>query len=210
MTTGRDDTTYERWGRRLLDVSVAGLALILLLPLQVAVAVAVAVSLGRPVLYCQTRAGRHGVPFVLRKFRTMCDRRDASGALLADDDRMTPLGRILRQCSLDELPQLVHVLTGEMSLVGPRPLPLSYVGRYTPKQARRLSVRPGLTGFAQVHGRNLSSWEERLAQDVWYVDHRSLALDARLLLATIPVVLTRQGVSHAGQATMHEFKGSAR
>jgi lipopolysaccharide/colanic/teichoic acid biosynthesis glycosyltransferase len=135
---------------------------------------------------------------------------DPAGVLLPDDQRLTTVGRMLRQCSLDELPQLVNVLRDEMSLVGPRPLPLRYVQRYTAEQARRLEVKPGLTGFAQVHGRNTSSWDERFAQDVWYVDHRSMRLDIRLLLATVGVVLRREGISHPGHATMHEFGGPGR
>jgi lipopolysaccharide/colanic/teichoic acid biosynthesis glycosyltransferase len=170
----------------------------------------VLVAHGRPVLFREERAGRRGVPFTLRKFRTMHDARDAGGRPLPDAQRLTPVGRLLRQWSLDELPELVHVLTGEMSVVGPRPLPLSYVARYSPEQARRLDVTPGLTGLAQVRGRNTLDWDERFALDVWYVDHLAPALDLKLLLMTVIVVLAREGVSHPGHATMHEFGGTVR
>ena len=206
--TATVEAAYGRWGRRALDICVAAVALVVLLPIQLLIALAVAISVGRPLWYRDVRAGRDGVPFVLRKFRTMSEQRDSSGVLLPDDQRITAVGRVLRECSLDELPQLVNVLRGEMSLVGPRPLPLRYVQRYTAEQARRLQVKPGLTGFAQVHGRNRSGWDERFAQDVWYVDHRTMRLDIRVLLETIRVVLARDGIAHQGQATMKEFGGS--
>jgi sugar transferase EpsL len=200
---------YDRWGKRGLDVMLAAVALIVLLPVFAVVALAVFASLGRPVLFTQQRAGLRGRPFLLRKFRTMSDARDRRGELLPDADRLTVLGRFLRRSSLDELPELFHVLTGDMSLVGPRPLPVRYVPRYTPEQARRLEVKPGLTGLAQVRGRNTLTWEERFQHDVWYVAHQGLLLDLKLLVATVGVVLGREGVSHPGQATMHEFLGSA-
>jgi lipopolysaccharide/colanic/teichoic acid biosynthesis glycosyltransferase len=208
--SARRDGIYDRWGKRLLDVVIAGVALAVLLPLLALIAVAVLARMGRPVLFEEVRAPRGGVPVALRKFRTMTNDRDASGRLLDDERRLTPLGRLLRECSLDELPELVNVLRGEMSLVGPRPLPVRYVARYTPKQARRLEVVCGITGLAQTRGRNALSWERRFALDVWYVDHRSAWLDARLLLATVAVVARRAGVSHPGHVTMHEFAGSAR
>jgi sugar transferase EpsL len=200
---------YDRWGKRWLDVVLATIAVGALLPVFALVAAAVFMSLGSPVLFTQHRAGRRGTPFLLRKFRTMSDARDERGELLPDADRLTALGRFLRRCSLDELPEFWHVLRGEMSLVGPRPLPVRYVERYTPIQARRLEVKPGITGLAQVRGRNALSWEQKFEHDVWYVDHRTLRLDLWLLIATVGVVVAREGVSHPGQATMHEFLGSA-
>jgi sugar transferase EpsL len=145
---------------------------------------------------------------LLLKFRTMTDERDSAGNLLPDDVRLTSTGRLLRALSLDELPQLINVLRGEMSLVGPRPLLMQYLDRYTPTQARRMDVRPGITGWAQVNGRNAVSWEERFEMDVWYVEHRSLWLDLRILLLTLLKVVRREGVSAAGHATMPEFRGS--
>jgi sugar transferase EpsL len=208
--SSRRDGVYDRWGKRLFDLMVAGVALVVLLPLFALIAVAVLARMGRPVLFEEVRATRGGVSFALRKFRTMTNDRDAAGRLLGDERRLTPLGRLLRECSLDELPELVNVLRGEMSLVGPRPLPIRYVSRYTPKQARRLEVVPGITGLAQTRGRNALSWERRFALDVWYVDHRSAWLDYKLLLATVAVVSKRAGISHPGHVTMHEFAGSAR
>src|SRR4051812_44107768 len=175
MTTRRYDQV-----KRVTDIIGAGSALVLLAPVVAAVAVAVRVNLGRPVLFCQPRAGWHGRPFVLVKFRTMRAVEPARG-LVDDEARLTRLGRGLRATSLDELPTLWNVLRGQMSLVGPRPLLLRYVSRYSPRQARRLEVRPGITGLAQVRGRNSLSWVEKFALDVWYVDHRCLLLDARIL-----------------------------
>ncbi|MFN8517348.1 MAG: sugar transferase [Thermomicrobiales bacterium] len=194
--------------KRLFDLALTIPALILLAPVMLIVAVAVALRLGRPVLFRQTRAGLHGQPFVLYKFRTMRDARDDADQPLPDDARLTPLGHRLRATSLDELPELVNVLRGEMSLVGPRPLLLHYLDRYTPEQARRHEVRPGLTGWAQVRGRNALTWEERFALDVWYVDHRTLALDLRILLLTVASVLRREGIAQPGHATMQEFMGT--
>jgi lipopolysaccharide/colanic/teichoic acid biosynthesis glycosyltransferase len=199
---------YERFGKRLLDVCASATAVLLLFPLFAIVAAAVWLTMGRPILHADWRAGLSGAPFLLRKFRTMSNQRDATGWLLPDAERLTPLGRWLRALSLDELPQLIHVLTGEMSLVGPRPLPYRYVERYTRDQARRLIVKPGITGLAQVRGRNATTWDHRFEQDLWYVDHRSLLLDLKLLLATVVVVIRREGVSHPGHATMHEFRGT--
>ena len=208
MTVAQPRNAYERFGKRLFDFCVSILVLLVLLPTLAVVAVAVWVTMGRPVFYADWRAGLNGTPFRLWKFRTMSHERDADGRLLPDAERLTPLGRVLRALSLDELPQLIHVLNGEMSLVGPRPLPCCYVGRYTRDQARRLLVKPGITGLAQVRGRNTTSWENRFKQDLWYVDHRDLRLDVTLLFATVVVVLRREGVSHPGHATMHEFRGS--
>ena len=193
--------------KRALDVTVATVALVLGAPVLLAVAGAIRLTLGAPVLFSQERPGLHARPFRLRKFRTMTTATDASGRPLPDDRRLTPLGRWLRATSLDELPELWNVLRGEMSLVGPRPLLVEYLPRYTPEQARRHDVRPGLTGWAQVHGRNAVGWEERLALDVWYVDHRSFGLDLRILARTVGLVLRREGVHAPGAATMPAFTG---
>ena len=169
------------------------------------VALAVARKLGRPVLFRQTRPGLYGAPFGMVKFRTMTDVRDASGALLPDAERLPPFGRFLRSSSLDELPELWNVLRGEMSLVGPRPLLMRYVARYTPEQARRHDVRPGITGLAQVSGRNAISWDDKFGLDVQYVERCSLRLDAWILWKTVAQVVRRDGISAAGEATMPEF-----
>ena len=192
--------------RRSLDLLIAGLVAVGLAPLFAILAVAVRLRLGRPVLFRQERAGRGGVPFTLWKVRTMTDDRDPGGALLSDEERLTEFGRRLRSSSLDELPELWNVVRGDMTLVGPRPLPTRYVDRYTREEARRLEVRPGITGWAQVNGRNAISWEERLAMDVWYVDNRSLGLDLKILILTVRAVLSRHGVSAEGYATMSELR----
>ena len=191
--------------QRALDVCVALAALILLAPVLLVVAVLVAAGLGRPVLFRQPRPGTDGHAFTLVKFRTMRDIDERRG-LVTDADRLTPFGRALRATSLDELPTMWNVLRGHMSLVGPRPLLVRYLDRYTPEQARRHLVRPGVTGLAQVRGRNALSWEEKFALDVWYVDHRSIALNARICAATILSVLRRDGIAPAGDATMPEFE----
>jgi lipopolysaccharide/colanic/teichoic acid biosynthesis glycosyltransferase len=193
--------------KRLLDLLLASIGLLLALPLIAAVAIAVRVVLGAPVFFVQERAGLGGRPFRLFKFRTMTPTVQSAPNGQSDAARLTPLGRWLRRWSLDELPQLWHVVTGEMSLVGPRPLPIAYLSRYTPAQVRRHLVRPGLTGLAQVNGRNATTWPERLAYDVWYVDHRSLRLDLSILLRTVRLVLAGSGVSATGEATMPEFTG---
>lgn len=192
--------------KRVIDALGATAGLIVLSPVIAAVAVVVRWRLGAPVLHRQERLGIDDAPFVLVKFRTMTDTRDARGALLPDDERLTPMGSFLRSTSLDELPELLHVLRGTMSLVGPRPLPVAYRERFTRVEARRSEVRPGLTGWAQVNGRNSTSWEERLALDVWYVDHRSLTVDLKILLRTVAVVIGRRGVAAEGHATMSEFR----
>jgi lipopolysaccharide/colanic/teichoic acid biosynthesis glycosyltransferase len=186
-----------------VDRVAAGSALILLAPLLLGIAAAVRADLGAPVLFRQRRPGRYGEPFVLLKFRTM---RTGDGP---DGARLTGLGRFLRASSLDELPELWNVVRGEMSLVGPRPLLTQYLARYDDEQARRHAVRPGLTGWAQVNGRNAVDWEERLGMDVWYVDHRSLRLDARIVWKTILVVLGRRGINAPGSDSMPEFRGTA-
>jgi lipopolysaccharide/colanic/teichoic acid biosynthesis glycosyltransferase len=196
--------------RRLFDIAVSVCGLLLLSPLLLVLGLAVRVKLGSPVIFLQDRVGRDGRIFRLYKFRTMTQDRDLSGELLPDAERLTPLGRLLRATSADELPELWNVLRGDMSLVGPRPLLVEYVERYSPEQVRRHEVRPGITGLAQVRGRNSLSWDERLALDVWYVDHRSLLLDLRILLETVGVVLFRRGISHEGEATMPRFDGPVR
>jgi lipopolysaccharide/colanic/teichoic acid biosynthesis glycosyltransferase len=198
-------SAYDR-GKRLFDVVVSAIALVLLVPVLGGVAVVVAGGLGRPVLFRQTRPGLRGKPFLLAKFRTM--RVDDTGGRATDAERLTTLGTLLRATSLDELPSLWNVLRGDMSLVGPRPLLMSYVDRYDAHQARRHEVRPGLTGLAQVRGRNGLTWEEKFEFDVWYVDHRSLALDLRILASTVRTVLCRRGISAEGCRTAPEFLGS--
>ena len=194
--------------KRLFDVAVALGGLLALAPLLFVLALLVRLRLGGPVWFRQQRPGLGGRPFELIKFRTMTDRRDAAGALLPDAERMTPFGAWLRSTSLDELPELWNVLRGDMSLVGPRPLLMRYLDRYTPEQARRHEVRPGLTGWAQVNGRNALTWEQKFELDVWYVDHRSFGLDLKILLRTVGSVLNRSGIAASGEATMAEFMGS--
>ena len=194
--------------KRLFDFLLALLALLLLaLPLLV-VALLVRCKLGSPVLFRQVRPGLHGQPFEMVKFRTMTDARGADGALLPDAVRLTPFGRFLRASSLDELPELWNVLKGEMSLVGPRPLLMEYVPLYSAEQYRRHEVRPGVTGWAQVNGRNAISWEEKFALDVWYVENQSFWLDVKILFLTVKKVLVKDGISASGEATMTKFTGS--
>ena len=199
---------YRRYGKRLLDIRVALPALLLLIPAFGVVALLVRLRLGRPILFRQPRPGLHGKDFLLRKFRTMTNSRGPHGNLLPDQQRLTPLGSFLRSTSLDELPTLSNVFAGEMSLVGPRPLLMQYLDRYTPEQMRRHEVKPGITGWAQVNGRNATTWEERFAYDLWYVEHQSLWLDIKILLLTLWRVLVRHGINQPGQATMREFTGS--
>ena len=194
--------------KQLVDRSAAAAGLLLTAPVMVGVAAAVALSMGRPVLFEQERPGRYGRIFHLYKFRTMRDAKGPDGRDLPDAERLTRVGEFLRRTSLDELPQLVNVLRGELSLVGPRPLLVRYLERYSPEQARRHDVLPGITGWAQVSGRNALSWEDKFAHDVWYVDHWSLWLDVKILLRTIGAVLGARGVSQDGHVTMTEFMGS--
>ena len=198
---------YRRFGKRLLDVALASAALLLLLPFIGLLALLVRTRLGTPVLFRQRRPGLNGRIFTIYKFRTMTDARDEQGQLLPDAQRLTAFGRFLRSSSLDELPELWNVLRGEMSLVGPRPLLIQYLSRYTPQQARRHEVRPGITGWAQVNGRNALSWEEKFALDVWYVEHVSLRLDVKIVALTVQKIVQREGISQPGQATMEEFQG---
>jgi len=194
--------------KRTFDLLVSLILLILLSPLLLVIAVLVRIKLGRPVLFSQERPGLHGKLFRLFKFRTMRDLRGPEGRLLPDDERLTKFGRFLRASSLDELPELFNVLKGEMSLVGPRPLLVAYLERYTPEQARRHEVLPGITGWAQVNGRNALSWEAKFKLDVWYVDNRSFWLDLKILFLTLWKALKREGISAPGSATAPEFMGS--
>ncbi len=187
--------------KRAFDILLVVLSMPLWIPLVAFVALAVRIADGKPVLFRQERAGRHGRPFMMAKFRTM---RNGDGD---DETRLTRLGRFLRASSLDELPELFHVLSGTMSLVGPRPLPTRYLPRYSPEQARRHDVLPGLTGWAQVHGRNLVSWPDKFRYDVWYVDHRSLMLDLKIIFMTFATVLSAHGISSGDAATVAEFTG---
>ena len=178
---------------------------LVLSPLLMVIALIVRIKLGPPILFKQKRPGLHGAPFTIYKFRTMSDASDEKDNLLSDVDRLTQLGRFLRATSLDELPELFNVIKGEMSLVGPRPLLMQYLDRYTPEQARRHDVKPGITGWAQINGRNAITWEEKFKLDVWYVDNQSFWLDIKIIFMTIVKVLKREGISADGQATMQEF-----
>ena len=191
--------------KRFFDLAVAAAAVVLFSPLLVLIAATIRMSMGSTVLFRQVRPGLKGRPFTIYKFRTMKEARDAAGKLLSDAERLTRMGRILRAASLDELPEIFNVLKGEMSVVGPRPLLMRYLDRYTPEQARRHEVKPGLTGWAQVNGRNAITWEEKFALDVWYVDHRSFWLDLKIVGMTVLKVLKREGISQEGEATMPEF-----
>lgn len=194
--------------KRVFDLAVALTGLIVLSPVLLVVAVLVRAKLGSPVLFRQVRPGLRGSPFTILKFRTMTDKCDGDGCLLPDCDRLTRFGRFLRSSSLDELPELLNVVRGDMSLVGPRPLLMQYLERYTDGQARRMEVRPGVTGWAQVKGRNALSWEDKFALDVWYVDNHSFLLDLNILWLTVKSVLKREGVCQPGHATAQEFMGS--
>jgi len=194
--------------KRCFDFTVALALLIAIAPLLALLALAVRWKLGRPVLFAQTRPGLNGKPFAFYKFRSMTDARNAAGELLPDASRLTPFGGLMRKLSLDELPQLVNVVKGDMSLVGPRPLLMEYLPLYNERQAWRHEVRPGITGWAQVNGRNALGWDERFEYDVWYVEHRSFWLDLKIIAMTAWRVLRPQGISQAGQATMSKFTGS--
>lgn len=196
--------------KRLADILFSGIFLLILTPLMAAIALKIRLVIGSPVLFRQTRPGYKGKPFTLLKFRTMTAARGAQGFLLPDAQRLTLIGRPLREHSLDELPQLWNVFRGDMSLVGPRPLLMQYVDRYTPEERRRHDVKPGLTGWAQVNGRNALTWPQKFRLDLWYVDHWSLSLDAWILVRTLWQVLNREGISQKGHATMPEFLGSER
>ena len=199
---------YEKYVKRLLDIVLSGLALVVLSPLLVVTAILVRVKLGSPVVFCQERPGKDEVIFKLHKFRSMSDARDENGELLPDEIRLGRFGNRLRASSLDELLELWDIFRGKMSIVGPRPLLVEYLPLYNAEQHRRHEVRPGLTGWAQVHGRNLTSWEERFRYDVEYVDHISFWLDLKIVLMTVKCVLVREGINANGSATMEAFKGT--
>jgi sugar transferase EpsL len=199
---------YKKYGKRALDLLLAGPALLVISPVIALVALAVRWRMGPGVLFCQERPGRDGRPFVLYKFRTMLNTRDVAGELLPDADRLPPFGILLRRTSLDELPQLWNVVRGDMSLIGPRPLMMRYLGRYSPEQFRRHEVLPGISGWAQVNGRNEISWERKFELDVWYVDHVSFLLDLKIVWLTLLKLITRQGISAEGHATAPDFKGA--
>jgi sugar transferase EpsL len=196
--------------KRVLDLSIVLLFSALWIPLTALIALLVRLKVGKRVLFRQTRPGLNARPFELIKFRTMTEARDGEGNLFPDEQRLTPFARVLRATSLDELPELVNILRGEMSLVGPRPLLMQYLPLYSPRQARRHEVKPGLTGWAQIHGRNAISWDEKLEMDVWYVEHRSLWLDLKILALTFGKVLTGHGISAPGHATAPYFTGSSK
>lgn len=196
--------------KRVFDILVSFVLLVVLAPVMICVTLLIAAFVGLPVFFVQERPGLHGLPFHVIKFRTMTDAVDAAGVLLRDADRLTRLGFWLRRLSLDELPQLINVFKGDMSLVGPRPLLMEYLPLYTKEQARRHEAPPGITGWAQINGRNAIDWDRRLELDVWYVDHASFLLDMKILMATFAKVITRQGVSAPGEATVSKFKGSVR
>ncbi len=193
--------------KRIFDLLVTCLGLIVILPVLLVISLLTWIFLGVPILFRQERPGYKGRPFITYKFRTMTDQRGTDGNLLPDAERLTAFGRFLRSTSLDDLPQIFNVLRGEMSLVGPRPLLMRYLTRYTPEQMRRHDVLPGITGWAQIHGRNALDWEEKFRLDVWYVDHRSFWLDLQILLQTPWKVLRREGISQPGHVTAEEFKG---
>jgi sugar transferase EpsL len=194
-------------GKRWLDLLLTVPAVIILLPLYAIIASGVRIFIGSPILFSQNRPGLGGSPFILYKFRTMTQERDEKGTLLPDAARLKAVGLFLRATSLDELPELWNVLKGDMCLVGPRPLLMQYLDRYTPEQARRHEVKPGITGWAQVNGRNAITWEEKFKLDIWYVDNRSLWLDVKIITMTIWKIFKREGISQPGQATMEEFRG---
>ena len=198
---------YEVLIKRLFDFIVAFTALFYLYPVLIIIAILVRIKLGSPIFFKQQRPGLHGQPFMMIKFRTMTDAKDKNGNLLPDDKRLTSFGKFLRSTSLDELPELFNVLKGDMSLVGPRPLLMQYLDRYTPEQARRHEVKPGITGWAQINGRNAISWEDKLTLDVWYVDHLSIWRDLQILIMTVTKVVKREGISQDEHVTMTEFMG---
>jgi len=208
MPSSMQQSLYSRIFKRLFDLLILACGSVVLIPLILILAVLVRVKLGAPIFFRQARPGLHGKPFEMIKFRSMTDQRDVHGELLPDADRLTPFGIFLRRTSLDELPELWNVLKGEMSFVGPRPLLMQYLDRYTPEQARRHAVRPGITGWAQINGRNAITWREKFALDVWYVDHCSFGLDLKILLQTVLKVLKRDGISADGEATMPIFMGT--
>ena len=199
---------YEKYIKRLFDIVLSGLALIVLSPLLIVVSILVKKKLGSPILFKQERPGKDEKIFKLYKFRTMTDERDENGELLSDEIRLTEFGQFLRSTSIDELPELINILKGDMSIVGPRPLLVRYLDRYNEEQHHRHDVRPGLTGYAQAHGRNAISWEDKFAMDVWYAKNISFKTDLQIILDTIKIVLKRDGISGENAATMQEFMGT--
>jgi len=199
---------YRKFVKRLLDFILALIALFFTWPLLLTLVILIRIKLGSPVFFRQIRPGLNGKPFKLYKFRTMNDERDSKGELLSDDRRLTSFGRFIRSTSLDELPQLWNMLKGDMSLVGPRPLLMQYLERYTPEQNRRHDVKPGMTGWAQVNGRNAISWQERFKLDAWYANNISFWLDVKIILLTVEAVVSRRDISSSGCATIDEFMGS--
>jgi len=194
--------------KRIFDLTLTIPAYLLLSPLIILIAVIIRLTMGKPIFFRQIRPGFHGKPFTIYKFRTMLNAYDKNGNLLPDKERLTRFGKFLRSTSLDELPELFNILKGEMSIVGPRPLLMQYLERYSPEQARRNEVRPGLTGWAQINGRNAITWEEKFRLDVWYVDNQSFRIDIKIIFMTILKVLKREGINQPGQATMEEFMGN--
>jgi lipopolysaccharide/colanic/teichoic acid biosynthesis glycosyltransferase len=201
------ETMRSKFIKRLIDISGACIGLILFAPMIFIIGILIRFTMGSPVIFSQVRPGLHGRPFKMYKFRTMNEARDREGNLLPDEQRLTALGNFLRSTSLDELPELWNVLKGEMSLVGPRPLLMEYLDLYTPEQARRHEVKPGVTGWAQINGRNSLSWEEKFKMDVWYVDHWNILLDFKIIFMTFLKVVKRDGISAQGHATMPKFMG---
>ena len=193
------------WTKRLFDLLIASALLIVLSPIFFLIGFMVRVVIGSPVLFHQIRPGLGGKPFTIYKFRTMTNEQDKNGDILPDSDRLTALGRILRNTSLDELPELLNVIIGEMNLVGPRPLLMQYLERYTAEQARRHEVKPGITGWAQINGRNALTWEEKFKLDIWYVDNQSFWLDLKIIALTVLKIIKREGINQPGQATAEEF-----
>jgi sugar transferase EpsL len=207
MLSDKDRTYYQIISKRIIDLLLAVPTFIVLSPVLGVVALLILMRLGSPVLFRQMRSGLYGKPFEILKFRTMTDARDEHGDLLPDAQRLTCLGAFLRKASIDELPELINVVKGDMSLVGPRPLLMEYLKQYTPEQARRHEVKPGITGWAQIHGRNAITWEEKFKLDCWYVDNWSLWLDIKIILITIWKIIKREGISYPGHVTMERFKG---
>lgn len=204
---GNNSKNFSRFIKSLLDRLIAAIALIILAPIILLVAIAIYIYMGSPIVFSQLRPGKDGRIFTFYKFRTMTDKRDKEGNLLPDEQRLTAFGQFLRETSLDELPQLWNVLKGDMSLVGPRPLLVRYLDRYTPEQAHRHDVQPGITGLAQIQGRNGISWEEKFKLDVWYIDNWSLWLDLKILFLTVFKVLLKEGIDQEGNVSSEEFTG---
>lgn len=196
---------YNHWGKRIFDVIVASFMLLILMPIMLILGLLIRIFLGSPIFFIQQRPGLNEIPFFLYKFRTMLVQRDTQGNMLHDSKRLTLLGKLLRSLSLDELPELLNVIKGDMSLVGPRPLLMEYLGHYSTEQRKRHDVKPGLTGWAQINGRNQLSWEEKFKLDVWYVNHCSLWLDLKIILITGFKIIKREGINAEGEATMSRF-----